>query len=67
MIAARLRKDATTSTEQEHEELVEILAQILHSKIDAKIPSPTEINRMVCVCVCVCVVEGRVSVCKCVF
>lgn len=51
VIAARLRKDVTTPTsEQENEELVDILAQVLQSKLDAggtATPSPTTLTRMV--------------------
>ena len=48
MIAARLRKDVTAPTsEQENEELVEILAQVMQSKLDRGSPSPTELKRMV--------------------
>ena len=41
VIAARLRKDATTSSEQDHEELIEILSQVLQTKMDHRSPSPT--------------------------
>lgn len=42
VIAARLRKDASTSMEQDHEELINILSQILQSKLERKsTPSPT--------------------------
>ena len=41
VIAARLRKDATTSSEQDHEELIEILSQVLQTKLDHRSPSPT--------------------------
>lgn len=46
VIAATLRKDAATSSLQDHEELIEILSQVLQSKIDDKSPSPT--SKMVC-------------------
>ena len=46
VIAARLRKDAITSSEQDHEDLIEILSQVMQSKIDQRSPSPTV--RMVC-------------------
>ena len=46
VIAARLRKDVITSSEQDHEDLIEILSQVLQSKIGRRSPSPT--IKMVC-------------------
>ncbi len=48
VIAARLRKDVTAPTsEQENEELVDILAQVIQTKLDRGTPSPTVLVRMV--------------------
>lgn len=50
VIAARLRKDVTTpASELENEELVDILAQVMQSKLDrgSGTPSPTVLTRMV--------------------
>lgn len=35
-----------TSSEQDHEDLIEILSQVLQSKLDQRSPSPT--SKMVC-------------------
>jgi cohesin loading factor subunit SCC2 len=48
VIAARLRKDVTApASEAENEELVEILAQVMQTKLDRGSPSPIELKRMV--------------------
>ena len=48
VIAARLRKDVTTPTsETENEELVDILAQVMQSKLDRGTPSPTMLAPLV--------------------
>ena len=48
VIAARLRKDVTVPrSEQENEELIDIIAQVMQSKLDRATPSPTALNRMV--------------------
>lgn len=55
VIAARLRKDVTAPTsEKENDELVDILAQVLQSKLDRRTPSPTVLTRMVHVHVLYC-------------
>ena len=48
VIAARLRKDTTAPTsEQENEQLVDIIAQVMELKMDARSPSPTLLLKMV--------------------
>lgn len=48
VIAARLRKDVTAPTsERENEELVDILAQVMQSRLDRGTPSPTTLVPMV--------------------
>ena len=48
VIAARLRKDvATPTSENENEELVDVLSQVMQSKLDRGTPSPTMNTRMV--------------------
>lgn len=65
VIAARLRKDVTAPTsEQENEELVEILAQVMQSKLDRGSPSPTELKRMVKGPILVTWSIGCVSACR---
>ena len=43
VIAARLRRDAVSSTQEEHHQLIDILAEVLQKKMDSQspIPSPT--------------------------
>ena len=48
VIAARLRKDETApASENENEELVDVLAQVMQSKLDRGTPSPTVLTRLV--------------------
>lgn len=48
VIAARLRKDVSgPRSEQENEQLVDIIAQVMELKMDANSPSPTAMLKMV--------------------
>jgi cohesin loading factor subunit SCC2 len=44
VIAARLRKDAVTSTNEDHQKLIDVLSEIMEKKLDgiSPLPSPTE-------------------------
>jgi len=48
VIAARLRKDSSAPrSEQENEQLVDIIAQVMELKMEANSPSPTALLKMV--------------------
>ncbi|XP_065906128.1 nipped-B-like protein [Dysidea avara] len=46
VIAARLRKDAVTSTKQDNDAIIEILSKVLQCRMESKTPSPTEIGQL---------------------